>query len=51
MRQIKYICVVLTAVLLAPANVAMAQDNVFQRGITAVKNFFKGNKDRKEPAD
>ena len=51
MRQIKYICVVLTAMLLAPANVAMAQDNVFQRGITAVKNFFKGNKDRKEPAD
>lgn len=47
----KYILSFLLLSLIASASPAAAGDNVFQRGVTAVKNFFKGNKDAKETAD
>ena len=40
-------------ILLFAVSVASAapQDNIFQKGVTAVKNFFKGNKEGKEETD
>lgn len=37
--------------LFVPFEMVEAQNNVFQKGVTAVKNFFKGNKNEKEKQD
>ena len=37
--------------LFVPFEIVEAQNNVFQKGVTAVKNFFKGNKNEKEKQD